>query len=382
MSLQRIRQRDFAAMYPERRPMIIVDAAADWPARTWTPDSLSSRLADKDVVVSVSSQAKFDYSAARSRDEAIAFSTTRVRFGDAAAMIAEARPGRHAYVMQQSLHDNFPELLADVQLPPWIENPTAVNLWFGAQTVTPLHHDNSNNCFVQLHGEKEFTLFSPDDTKYLYSFPLDAGMGHVSQLDPDSFDPAVFELFSRATPIRFTLTPGEMLYMPGFWWHQVKSPGVSISVNAWWECDAEQWARSPNSLRSLYGQYEVDRLASVKAEALTPNELTFASGAEVLLGFRHRWGAALLAVAAFDEYLAKKRVRLGIPGSAGCRVLDLPSDLERACDALGARGASGERENRIARHIAGMASELSLGNEVDVDLAATAWLVEAVQSLG
>jgi hypothetical protein len=30
------------------------------------------------------------------------------------------------------------------------------------------------------------------------------------------------------------VAPGELLYIPRFWWHQVRSLDFSVSVNYWW----------------------------------------------------------------------------------------------------------------------------------------------------
>jgi hypothetical protein len=368
-------------MYEERRPAIILDATDDWPARAWTPQVLSRKVGYKPINVSVSSKPRFGYNAARDTAAALGFSISSMPFAEAAKLIEASADGRHMYIMQQAIDPDFPELLPDVRIPEWIESPTAVNFWFGARTITPLHYDNSNNCFVQLYGTKEFVLYSPHDTKYLAPFPLDAGMGHVSQIDADAPDVERFPNVRHAVPCRFTLAAGEMLYMPGFWWHQVRADSCSISMNVWWECDAQHWACSPNSLRPLYSQYEIDRLASIKSDALVPNGLTFAKAAEILLDCDHRWGAAMMAVAAFDELLAERRRRGGLPGHAGCPVARLAADITASCTELAPSGAINEQHLKIARHIASMAHELSLGNEVDVPTDATRWLVDAVQAL-
>ena len=42
------------------------------------------------------------------------------------------------------------------------EDPEAVNLWIGnSRSVTALHKDNYENIYVQIIGEKHFTLLPP-----------------------------------------------------------------------------------------------------------------------------------------------------------------------------------------------------------------------------
>ena len=380
--IPRVRKDQFLQLYRERRPVIVVDALDDWPARaTWTPDHLASVLGQKSVSVGVSADGHFNYNAAKDLRAANEFATRVMRFDEAASMIARRDSSNHVYVMQQSIVEQFPELLRDIATPPWISSPTAVNLWFGNRSVTPLHNDESHNCFAQIYGQKTFTLFSPHDMKYLYPLPLGAGMCHVSRVDPEAPNVAEYPQSGRATPYRFTLEPGDMLFMPGFWWHHVRSLEVSISVNFFWDCEVEYIVQCPNSLRDLYGRYEVDRLASINTEILKPNELTFASAAYTLLQANHRWAATLMAVAAFDEFVNRLRSKMGVPNTVGCRVRELASDIKRSCAILCPRGALSDRHIRLADRIGAMSEELSSGNEVDLPNDAAGWLVRAVQSI-
>ena len=40
--------------------------------------------------------------------------------------------------------------------------------------------------------------------------------------------------FSKAKPIEFIINPGEMLFLPAYWWHQVYSIDLAVSMNIWW----------------------------------------------------------------------------------------------------------------------------------------------------
>src|SRR6185503_4738097 len=153
-----------------------------------------------------------------------------------------------------------------------------------------------------------------------YPFPLGVTMTHTSQVDLDAPDRARFPRLEAATPYRFTLKSGEMLFMPAFWWHHVRSRGVSISVNYWWSADPRHWVTCQNSLRELFAQYTVDRLASLRTRVLPRSGLTLATAAAVLLRANHRWGAALAAVAAFDHALNSVREQVGVPNGVGCAV--------------------------------------------------------------
>lgn len=51
-------------------------------------------------------------------------------------------------------------------------------------------------------------------------------------VDVDNPDLSKFPDFSSARSIDFTLNPGEVLYIPALWFHNVRSEEFSVSVNS------------------------------------------------------------------------------------------------------------------------------------------------------
>merc|ERR1712204_158248 len=47
-------------------------------------------------------------------------------------------------------------------------------------------------------------------------------------------------LFKNARPMRCNVSAGEMLYLPGSWWHEVVSYGKHLTVNFWVEPPANE----------------------------------------------------------------------------------------------------------------------------------------------
>ena len=100
-------------------------------------------------------------------------------------------------------------------------------LWLGpAGTVTPLHHDVDNVLFVQLHGEKMITLASPMQSHRMYN-----GISVYSEVDARAPDLVRHPLFAEVDLLRVTVRPGDVLFIPVGWWHQVESLSVSVSVS-------------------------------------------------------------------------------------------------------------------------------------------------------
>lgn len=104
--------------------------------------------------------------------------------------------------------------------------PETTALWIGpAGTLTQLHHDWCNALFVQLHGRKEFTLIPANQAPYVYN-----RFQRFADVNPKHWDQEQFPLFAHATPQTIVLEPGDALFIPVGWWHQVESLDVSISM--------------------------------------------------------------------------------------------------------------------------------------------------------
>jgi hypothetical protein len=79
----------------------------------------------------------------------------------------------------------------------------------------------------QIYGEKEFTLFAPEDTPFLYATGRHSA---VDRLHPPDFER--FPLLRKATPYRFVQRPGDAIYVPPFWWHATRMRSVSIAIGS------------------------------------------------------------------------------------------------------------------------------------------------------
>ena len=327
-SIDRVSSETFTEEYlDQNRPAIITDALSDWDAiGKWSPDYLSSALKTKQVTVAVSSEAEFNYDPNKGVDEGAArYRYAQIDFARAVSAICQDGPGHeHYYLMQRSVPDEFPELLQDIRTPAWLDGQQpAINLWFGsAENVTPLHYDHTNNFFAQVYGRKRLTLFDPMQTDLLYPYPLEASASHVSFIDLEKPDFEKYPRFCEARALTGVIQPGELLYLPAYWWHHVRSLQVSISVNFWWPPGFEQ-NFLPNALRTLPLLYQKDRLQSVKAEVLSEVGLEFIDAASLLQSKGYRWAAILLAGAALEEWVRDFCHKHGLPEREGEALIPL-----------------------------------------------------------
>jgi peptidyl-lysine (3S)-dioxygenase / protease len=125
--------------------------------------------------------------------------------------------------------------------------PDAINMWIGnSRSVTALHRDNYENIYVQIAGRKHFVLLSPlfqpcvneqDLQPATYTRdqrnggPAVKGREHLwlrmddnatpkvpfATWDPDTPKRCTTPYSNLAKPIRVSLEPGDMLYLPAMW---------------------------------------------------------------------------------------------------------------------------------------------------------------------
>jgi len=326
--IERVSSETFAKEYLEQnRPAIITDALSDWDAiGKWSPHYLASAIKTKQVTVAVSSEAQFNYDPNRiAGEEAARYQYSQMDFGKAVSAICQSGQGHeHYYLMQRSIPDEFPELLQDIRTPAWIDyQRPAINLWFGSsENVTPLHYDHTNNFFAQVYGRKRLALFDPMQTDLLYPYPIEASAGHVSFIDLEQPDFGKYPKFCKARALAGVIKPGELLYLPAYWWHHVRSLQISISVNFWWAPGFEQ-NFLPNALRTLPLLYQKDRLRGVKAEVLSEVGFEFIEAASLLQSRGYRWAAILLAGAALEDWIRDFCQRHSLPERKGETLMPL-----------------------------------------------------------
>ena len=105
--------------------------------------------------------------------------------------------------------------------------------WVGpAGTVTPLHCDYDDNIFAQVWGSKRIFLAPPHHDQYLYPREANAVL-FGSPFDPEAPDFDRFPLARQATLIECIVHPGDMLFVPAGWYHQVRALMFSLSCNRW-----------------------------------------------------------------------------------------------------------------------------------------------------
>jgi len=223
------------------KPVILTDAIAHWGALgKWSPQFFQERYGDLRVEVdgeAMSLRELVDRVNASTEDDPGPYlrnqplaAWPRELFDDVLPMPACTRPNW----LESRL---FPSRHAMTYVEVYIGGPGArfpILHWDGLHTHAWL---------MQLHGDKEYLVFAPDQTPRMYPREGDENKSRVDDvLDPDL---EAFPRFGEAEGVRFELHPGETLFVPSGWWHtaRILTPSVTVSVNAVNRANADAFSR-------------------------------------------------------------------------------------------------------------------------------------------
>ncbi|UDF05537.1 cupin-like domain-containing protein [Asticcacaulis sp. AND118] len=120
----------------------------------------------------------------------------------------------------------------------------APRIWVGNAVVTRTHYDLNDNIACVVAGRRRFSLFPPEQLPNLYPGPYERTIGGVpvSMVDIDKPDLDRYPHFAEAQAARIDveLEPGDAIYIPYGWWHQVRSLSpFNVLVNYWWDAAAQ-----------------------------------------------------------------------------------------------------------------------------------------------
>ncbi len=146
--------------YSAHRPVIITGMMDDWPAlEKWNLDDFSERFGDREVEVQVDRKPG-GHDAELERTN-YARSNQKMRFRDFIDKVRSSGVTNDYYMTANNSDSNkgaLPELWDDiVQVPEYLDGHASPGgfFWFGpAGTITPFHHDLTNNLMAQVIGRK------------------------------------------------------------------------------------------------------------------------------------------------------------------------------------------------------------------------------------
>lgn len=222
-------RREFVESYVKpNRPVVFTDLTRDWPALgLFTPEYFRDRHGTRTVHVAGKPYrlgAFIDLLLASTEDQPAPYPCKldlRKEFADLAPCV-HPRPDvmnpdrtHSRWIPRRALRG-----LADLEI--FLGGPGA--------SFPYLHYDYMGlYAFIhQIFGQKEFTVYAPEDAPYLYINPEAPWMSTMeNHQQPDL---ARYPLYAKSSPARVVVGPGETMYIPQRWYHTARSLTPTISV--------------------------------------------------------------------------------------------------------------------------------------------------------
>jgi hypothetical protein len=213
--------------YSTNRPVVITGMMEDWPAmRKWNLDYFSSSFGEREIEVQMGRTAGANYEIEREKYIAT------IRFGDFIEKVRTAGETNDFYLTANNNSSNrqvLAELWDDiVQIPEYLASDRPGGFfWMGPKgTITPFHHDLTNNFMAQVIGRKLVKIAPsweiPIMRNNLHCFSQIDGRVVPSAARPPRDEPQIYELM---------LNPGEVLFLPIGCLHYVYGVEISVTVS-------------------------------------------------------------------------------------------------------------------------------------------------------
>lgn len=246
-----------------RRPSQPVVLRHDDPSllARWTPEFLREHFGD----LLVDTQMRDDLTGDRYGPIRLEYITrTLGDYIDAITSASETHALAEGYVAQVQTSDISPRFIENIEFPELYTRFHRTNFFLGpGGTRARLHYDDDENLFWQAYGRKHVVLAPPSSAPDLYVTNEWWGDGYseVDLLDPD------YERHPRLRDVPFyevTIEPGDLLYIPLRWWHEVTSLDVSVTLSRiYWPI--------PLLLRSLVRRERTRLVGMLTGRSVTTN---------------------------------------------------------------------------------------------------------------
>jgi hypothetical protein len=230
------------------QPVVLRGACSDWPVvssarQSWNAlvdylARLDSGVPGQAFIGAPEIAGRYFY-----RDDLDGFNFDRedLRVSDALERIAaNAKSGAATLYLGSLPADDHLPGFADENRLPMLSQSVRPRVWIGNASQVSCHFDTFENIACVVAGRRRFTLFPPDCIGDLYVGPIDNTMAGqpvglaVGSAPGDPRYPRFEQVRDRALVVE--LDPGDALYLPKLWWHQVEATEpVNVLVNYWWD---------------------------------------------------------------------------------------------------------------------------------------------------
>lgn len=216
--------------YSKGRPVILNGLMTGWKAmERWTPEYLKQTCGTTMITIATQREANLSEAELAKHRKTIRFADHVDRVENAGETSDFYMPARGELLKDPQQHPEIHALFDDMEFFPEYLDPTVqtCHLWYGPKgAYTPLHHELMNMLVAQVQGHQKIRLIPATEMDLVYNDQD----GH-SPIDVANPDYAKYPKFRDATVIEVDLFPGEVLFIPVGWWHDVQALTKSITVS-------------------------------------------------------------------------------------------------------------------------------------------------------
>ena len=214
--------------YKPQKPVLIKGLTKNWPAyEKWTLDYIQERAGEQTVPLYNNEPA--------TGSESVYAPKKEMKLDDYIEIL-KTKPTDLRIFFYEILK-KMPELLNDFEYPDiglkFFKKLPAL-FFGGGESKVFMHYDIDLPDSMHFHfdGHKSVTLFSPEQTKYLYRVPY--SIHNLEDIDMDNPDFERYPALKYAQGIHADMEHGDALYMPSGYWHYIKylDGGFSMTLRA------------------------------------------------------------------------------------------------------------------------------------------------------
>jgi len=243
----------FSQLFEQNEPVVLKGAVSQWPlvrAGLETPEKAMVLLEQSNTgepatvyIGDPEIKARFAYN---DTCTGFNFSTASLALSEVFEKIRYGFNEDHHpyyYINSLLLDRAFPNLIneSDIRFDhEEFQNTSRVaKVWVGTESRASAHYDIPKNLACCAVGKRRFTLFAPEQVHNLYPGPLSPTpggqvitMADLAQPDFDRFPKLEIALENAVIA---DLEPGDLLYYPSMWWHEVEAfDKFNVMINFWW----------------------------------------------------------------------------------------------------------------------------------------------------
>lgn len=240
----------FIKIMAEDQPAILKECNFGDCFAKWTLDYLTEVFKDETIVIHESDEAELDFIGKN-------FKYRTVKFAEFAKMLTDTNRKGSVYLRSinkdprskcpASIAIDFPAIKDDLKPPSFVPYGDENELYHSSvlriasnNVQIWTHFDLYDNVLCQVIGHKRVTLFPPGDIRFLY---IVGDKSPVNEFDDWKKCINKYPMVAMASPYACVLDPGDVLFIPSLWWHNVRTFakksssdfGYSIGFNIFWK---------------------------------------------------------------------------------------------------------------------------------------------------